>query len=284
MDLKKLVSSGVAPILSLFVCVFSSAVFAGEWREIFNGKNLEGWDTYIGPLYDTEKKDFAGPPIGLNKDPQNVFSVVQEDGEGLLRISGEQWGGISTQEEFSNYQLQLQFKWGESKFAPRDKDKRDSGLLYHATGEHGKDWHFWMRSLEMQIQEGDCGDYWGLAGVGVNIRATKNAAGDYHYNPAAKALAFSQQGELGRHVKKISNGNSEKPNGEWNTIDLYVFGDSSIHVVNGVVKLATSNAHIPNDHKITPLTKGKIQIQSEGAELYYKNIRIKKISELPKNL
>jgi hypothetical protein len=30
----------------------------------------------------------------------------------------------------------------------------------------------------------------------------------------------------------------------------------------------------------SPLTKGKLQIQSEGAEVYYKNIRIKPIYSL----
>ena len=42
--------------------------------------------------------------------------------------------------------------------------KKDSGLLYFAVGNHGADYGAWMRSQEFQIQEGDCGDYWGVAG------------------------------------------------------------------------------------------------------------------------
>ena len=42
-------------------------------RSIFNGRDLSGWDVYIGPLYDSVKGDFTGDPIGLNKDPQRVF-------------------------------------------------------------------------------------------------------------------------------------------------------------------------------------------------------------------
>lgn len=57
----------------------------------------------------------------------------------------------------------MQFKWGELKFAPRLKSKRDSGLLYHAVGEQGYEGGFWMRSHELQVQETDCGDYWGVA-------------------------------------------------------------------------------------------------------------------------
>jgi hypothetical protein len=32
---------------------------------LFNGKDLSGWDTYVGPLYDTTKKKFDGEPVGL---------------------------------------------------------------------------------------------------------------------------------------------------------------------------------------------------------------------------
>lgn len=262
----------------------SGVLDSNAWRSLFNGKNLHGWETYIGPLYSESKKDFDGAPIGLNRDPAGVFSVVKSGGEGVLRVSGEQFGGISTLEEFESYHLQLQFKWGEKKYAPRDEAKRDSGLLYHANGEHGVDWFFWMSSLEMQIQEGDCGDYWGLVGTAVDIKATKNTDGEYIFNPDGTALTFSHESEHDRHVKKIDNGHSEKANGEWNTLDLYVLGDSSIHVVNGVVKLATTRARRKVGDSLTPLTRGKIQIQSEGAEVYYRNIKIRGIDSFPSQL
>src|SRR5687768_4118810 len=78
-------------------------------KSIFNGKDLTGWDVYIGPLYDSLKQDFSGDPIGLNRDPNKVFSVVKEDGKPAIRISGEHFGGISTQQEFQNYHLRLEF-------------------------------------------------------------------------------------------------------------------------------------------------------------------------------
>jgi hypothetical protein len=36
------------------------------------------------------------------------------------------------------------------------------------------------------------------------------------------------------------------------------------------------------DGKAIPLTKGKIQLQSEASEVFYKNIQIKKLNALPK--
>ena len=56
---------------------------------------------------------------------------------------------------------------------PRLNPKRDNGILYHATGPHGKFWNVWMRSHEMQIQETDMGDYFALAGTVMNIKSKK---------------------------------------------------------------------------------------------------------------
>ena len=65
--------------------------------------------------------------------------------------------------------LQLQFKWGDLKWAPRKKAKKDSGMMYDAVGPHGADGGNWMRSHEFQVQEGDCGDYWACAGAVADV-------------------------------------------------------------------------------------------------------------------
>ena len=36
------------------------------------------------------------------------------------------------------------------------------------------------------------------------------------------------------------------------------------------------------DGGTTPLTRGRLQIQSEGAEVYYRNLAIRRITEFPK--
>ncbi len=78
-----------------------------KWVKLFNGKNLKGWDTYLGPELDSSGNRVSKIPVGLNKDPMKVFTVVEEKGENIIRISGENWGGISTQIEFADYHLQL---------------------------------------------------------------------------------------------------------------------------------------------------------------------------------
>lgn len=249
---------------------------------LFNGKNLKGWDTYVGPAYDTTLKKFTGPPVGVNTDPNKVFTVVKVDGKSAIRISGENFGGISTQQSFENYHLQLEFKWGQLKWHPKRSAKRDSGLLYHAVGPHGADGGFWMRSQEFQIQEGDCGDYWGVAGGIADVPAVRQDESRFVYTPGAALLTFRDKGPNGRNCVKYSD--AERPTGEWNVIDLYCFGDTSVHVVNGKVTMVLFNLRQSDNGGEIPLTKGKLQLQSEGAEILYRNLSVENIEEIPQSL
>ena len=274
-------------VLFLFALIFIGSSFSSRERrreplQLFNGKNLNGWDTYVGPLYDTIKKAFVGEPIGLNKDVNKIFSVVTEGGKPAMRISGENFGGISTQQEFTNYHLRLEFKWGKSKWHPKRNAKRDSGLLYHAVGPHAADGLFWMRSQEFQIQEGDCGDYWGCGGAFASIPAEKKGENKFVYAPGNPLLTFRDKGPNGRNC--IKNPDAEKPTGEWNTIDLYCFGDTSVHMVNGKVVMVLYNLREPEGSLDKPLTKGKIQVQSEGAEVFYRDMQIEQIAHIPAKL
>ena len=250
----------------------------GRVKSLFNGKDLKGWDTYVGPRFDTVLNKFRGPAAGLNMDTEKVFSVVRIDGRGAIRISGEHFGGISTIESFRNYHLRLQFRWGERKWHPKKSSARDSGLLYHAVGPHGADGNFWMRSQEFQVQEGDCGDYWGVAGGVADIPARKDGQ-NYIYDRSAPMLKFSQKSDAGRHC--VKHPDSEKPSGQWNTLELYCLGDTSVHVVNGVVTMILYNLRQAADVGEIPLKEGKIQIQSEGAEVFYRDISVESIRRIP---
>lgn len=278
----------IKPLL-LFVVLIAAGTFGfttikerNHWTKLFNGKDLSGWDTYLAPDMDDHGKPITGKPIGLNNDPRHVFTIVKDSGENVIRISGENWGAISTKKEYENYHLQLQFKWGKLSWGQKKGKKKDSGLLYNSVGEYGADYGSWMRSQEFQIEEGNCGDYWGVAGGMADIPVTKKSDTAYVYNPKETMLTFSQNSKQGRHC--IKNGDAENPTGQWNTLDLYCYGDTSIHVVNGkVMMILYRNRQIENGREI-PLNKGKIQVQSEGAEVFYKQIKIQPIKALPAEL
>ena len=236
--------------------------------------DLEGVD----PSSDGKK----GKPLGLNNDPKNVFSIENMGGETILHISGEIYGAITSKKEYENYHLKLEFKWGDKKWEPRLERERDNGILYHCVGAHGAFWNVWMQSQEFQVQQGDMGDYYALAKTEIDIPSVKEEGErEFNYKKGAKINKFSSiDSKVPGHCNKGFD--NENGHGEWNTLELICYQGTSLHVVNGKVVMALYNSKYLNpDKEIASLTKGKIQIQSEGAEAFYKNIQIKSISEIP---
>jgi 3-keto-disaccharide hydrolase len=261
---------------------FTKMAKKDHWKPLFNGKDLSGWDTYLGPDLDDNGKPIGNVPVGLNNDPRHVFTVINDNGEKVIRISGENWGAISTKKEYENYHLQLQFKWGELLWGQKKGKKKDSGLLYHSVGPYGADYGAWMRSQEFQIEQGNCGDYWGCAGAMADIPVIKRPDSNYVYNAQGTLTKFSAANKTGRHC--VKQGDAENPTGQWNTLDLYCYGDTSIQVMNGKVMMILYHNSQMDNGRVSPLTKGKIQIQSEGSEVFYKEIKIEAIEGLPAGL
>jgi hypothetical protein len=73
----------------------------------------------------------------------------------------------------------------------------------------------------------------------------------------------------------------EKPYGEWNRVEIICFGDKAIHIINGKVNMAIENSHLLIDGREVPLTRGNIQLQSEGSEVFFRNMEIRNITEIP---
>ena len=90
---------------------------------------------------------------------------------------------------------------------------------------------------------------------------------------------FSAKSPVGRHC--IKQGDAEHPAGEWNTLDLYCHGDTSVQMINGKVMMVLYNSRQLENGQAIPLVKGKIQIQSEGAEIFYKHIMAEPLNAIP---
>jgi hypothetical protein len=195
-----------------------------EWITLFNGRDLSGWYTF------TQK-------YGMNNDAENQFLIE----DGMLHFNGEPMGYICTTDSYRNYYLKIVFRWGEKKYPPREDGPRDSGVLYHfpATAKNA----LWPVSIECQIQEGDCGDYWLVGGTTADS-PNRNV----------------REGSLGRIVRSA---NFENPAPEWNTIEVICYDDKSEHYVNG---------HRVNQAYNLSVTEGKILLQLEAAEIYYKTV------------
>jgi hypothetical protein len=199
---------------------------SGKKIKLFNGRNFDGWYIFV-----------PGEP--KNQDSRGIFKIKED---GVIHVSGEKFAYLSTEKEYDNYRFTCEFKWGEKKYPPRENAKRDAGVLYHCVGPD----KVWMKSLEFQIQEGDCGDMWLTGGEG-----------------GAPSLTVKGKKHTGGRVVKFSD--HEKPNGEWNKVEVVCKGDKIWHYMNGHLNMEGTEAS---------LTRGKINLQSEGAELYYRNITL----------
>jgi len=126
---------------------------------------------------------------------------------------------------------------------------------------------------------GNLGDTYLMADTYCETKVIKGGDGkSYLYDPQGIPMFFSET-DNGRSIKKAYD--AEKPLGEWNTVDLYCFGQTTIHVVNGQAVMVNTKCSKMQNGKRVPLTKGKIQIQSEGGEFFIRKIEIEKIKGLP---
>jgi hypothetical protein len=237
--------------------------------------------SYRGDQIMSVLKGTASPdlkPVGLNPPGQNVFTIMEQGGKPVLRISGEIYGCATTRQEFSNYHFRASFKWGEKKWEPRLQELKDSGILYHSRGEFGVDyWKSWALSQEFQVIEHGIGEYWRIASSEIDIRADPKAPGAAapKWNPQAPWMAFS-----GSNNNALAGSDQDRP-GEWNTLELVCFEDRCVHIANGKVVMALKNARYRDGDDVVPMTGGKLQIQSEAAEVFYRDIEIRPIEAMP---
>ena len=209
---------------------------------LFNGGDLSQFDTFLKTK-------------GLNSDPEHVFKVE----DGVIHVSGTEMGYIITKRSFQHFYLKAEFKWGEGTFAEKAGKARDSGILFHIQGPD----KVWPRSVEFQVQEGGTGDFWMTDGASLTGLDGKRVTG-----PAGKAVRIDRIGKgLWEDVTGYRDplGEVEKPHGEWNLLELVTEGNEIRQYVNG--KLANKGTDpFP--------AEGKILFQSEGAEVFFRNIEI----------
>ena len=228
---------------------------------LFNGKNLDGWYTFLQNR-------------GRDSDPKKVFTVDRS----LIRVSGEEWGCITTKDEYTNYKLVVEFKWGTQTYAPRIDNAMDNGILIHSIGEDGASSGVWMHSIECQIIEGGTGDFIVVGDGSQQFAITSPVApekqdGTYIFQPGGSPVTVNGNriNWFGRDpnwkdVKGFRGKNDiEKPAGEWNLIECTAEGDKISIVLNGVLVNQAFN--------VKP-SRGRIQIQSEGAEIFFRRIEL----------
>jgi len=74
-----------------------------DWQHLFDGKALNGWTTYLGiphqsfevPNLNKDEKGKYTQALGKNNDPSKVFSIVMEDKQPAIFVTGQVFGTLT---------------------------------------------------------------------------------------------------------------------------------------------------------------------------------------------
>jgi hypothetical protein len=246
---------------------------------LLNGQDLSQWTVWLTDDH--------------HEDPRGVFTMQPD---GTLRISGDGFGGLITRQDYADYHLVMEFRWGTATWRTRTGRARDGGLLLHCQGPPG---NFggskgkpgpWMTSIECQIIEGGVGDILVLQGHDENGKRIESTAtceisrdrdGEAVWTPGGEKQQFTK-GRInwfGRDVdwKDVSDFRGredvESPGQEWTTLECFAKGDTLTYRVNGVV--------VNRATEVFP-RQGKILLQTEGAEMFVRQLELHPLpAEIP---
>lgn len=255
----------------------------GPATPLLNGKDLADWDIWLGyrdPAITYTNKTES--PLGARPGGDPMFAAIMLDGEPALRVDGTTWGSIVHRGTFGDYHLRLEFKWTGKRHAPRLDLPENNGLLYHSFGPAGSVYGTWMPAVEFEIMNGSTGM---VVPVGTMVKPVTDAARDRSLiDPQRRYMAGGRAVTVEAPAWNVEAAtDAERPVGQWNVLDLYVLGDRAIHVVNGVPVMELRDLAVLNpDGTRTPLTKGHIQFQSEGAETLFRRVTLSPIDRLPR--
>ncbi len=163
-------------------------------------------------------------------NPASVFLVK----DGVIHITGQPFGYMRTKEAYSDYKLLVEWRWPNN-------EATNSGVFIHGQQPDT----IWLRCVECQLKAGNAGDFVCMNGATMDEHTDKSTI----------------------VVKKLA-GSSEKPVGEWNTMEVVCKGNTIEVSVNGVVQNKGTNVN---------LNSGSICLQSEGKDIQFRNVFLNKL-------
>lgn len=235
--------------------------------KLFEGDSLRGFESWLK---------------GSGRDdPNKVFSVR----DGILHVSGDGFGYVSTQRSYRDYRLVAEFKWGKK--TDGGKYVRNSGILLHATGPHGGGGGVWMASIECQLAQGCVGDLIPIRGKDAQGKAIPVEFKSETVLGPDKRPRWKTGGELRTFAnrqlwwslhdpdfKELLDTRGQKdvesPLGEWTKVECTCRGSKIEVAVNGV-KINECVDAVP--------AAGRVLFQSEGFEVFFRNVALLPLGE-----
>ncbi|HYC83724.1 MAG TPA: DUF1080 domain-containing protein [Chryseosolibacter sp.] len=235
---------------------------AGEWIDLFNGKDLNDW---IVKIHHYEPGDNFGETFRARDGMIQVRYDAYDD-------FNDRFGHLYYKLPFSRFHLSLEYRFtGSLHPGAPSYTVLNSGVMFHSQDPRTipKEQN-WPISVEMQF----------LAGLGDGKpRPTGNMC-----SPGTD-IVYEGRIYEGHCLNSTSATYSRD---EWVRAELIVLGDSLItHVINGDTVLQyskpTMGGGVVSGYDSAswqpgkPLTSGYIGLQSEGQPIDFRNIRLKKL-------
>ena len=226
----------------------------------------------------------VNPKMDFHDDPKDIWTFAKD---GTFNISGRGYGYVATKENYRDYHLVIEFKWGTKTWGAREKKAKDNGILLHAYGPHGAYSDTWMASIEAQIIEGGVGDILVLSpkladGTELTTSLSAEFVLDRDKEKIWKAGSPRQTVTKGRinwrgrdedwsdTVGFRGKNDVESPSGEWNRLEVIAKGDTLQYFVNGAMV---------NEAFDCKPSEGKILLQTEGAEMIVRRYELYPLGE-----
>ena len=265
--------------LTVLACLYSLQTFntfaaeipasksESRWTRLFNGNSLDGWYIFL-------------QKSGRDSDPDNVISVEDEMIHAYKHaVNGSEvvMGYIGTKESYSNYHLRLKYKWGQKQFKPRYQYKPDAGIYYHHVGDD----LVWPQALQFQVELNGVRDLLTVGGIQVDttIDPARRTEEWQSFLPARLGgVDYTTLGKGVTYTRKLKNAEHDG----WNTVDLICKGDASAQIVNGTLVNQCSKIRQidPNNPaSSTPLNGGRILLEFEATEMFYRDIELRPIGD-----
>lgn len=232
----------------------------------------------IRPFNGTDLRGFTS---WLRQKDRSEFSHVYSVDDGMIHISGEGMGYLGTVDSYRNYHLSIEYKWGER--TDGSGNVRNSGLLLHSTGPAGNARGVWMASVEVQLAQGCEGDLIVIRGnksdgseIPVTITSNTTVARDgrTRWNKDGRKTVYSgkqfwwSDHQVGFKERVDTRGKDDvaSPLGQWTKVECICDGDRIAVKVNG---------HTVNEcYDVFPAA-GKILLENEGNEIYFRNFELR---------
>lgn len=234
-----------------------------ETLQLFNGRDLSGFHTWLKATG--------------RADPQRVFRVE----DGAIHITGEGAGYLATERAYKDYHLSLEYKWGRK--TDGSKYVRNSGVLLHGIGPDGGASGVWMTCLECQLAQGCEGDLIVIRGQderGQAIPATITcdtelaADGKTRWKLGGKKTVYSgKQFWWSQHqpffeelLDTRGRDDAASPLGQWTKVECLCAGSRVTIKINGRT--------VNEAYDVFPAA-GRILLQNEANEIYFRNIQLR---------